>query len=207
MTPTVRFAALSAAALTLGGCGMVEGDPQRFEGMARRIAAIPVTMERGADAPISAADVGLRPAQFQPLQVQVMDPHELWDARDAGLRGAVVQAAAPAVADAVVQHVRAEVSQVAPAALRPAVAAADTVRRTTIQLGAFSTEAAARAAWAEVSGGPARRALSGLTPAFEPVRVNGRPFTRLKVGPIPVDAAAAVCRAADIADPWCRKAG
>jgi cell division septation protein DedD len=46
-----------------------------------------------------------------------------------------------------------------------------------IQLGAFSSEAAARAAWADVSARSSQ--LAGMTPHFEPV--PGKPLTRLQV--------------------------
>ena len=71
-----------------------------------------------------------------------------------------------------------------------------------VQLGAFSSETAARAAWAEIGKGGA---LAGLSPRFEAVEVNGKRLTRLKVGPIPAQAAAGLCRAARVVDPWCRR--
>jgi hypothetical protein len=47
--------------------------------------------------------------------------------------------------------------------------------------------------------------LAALAPVFEPVEVQGRTLTRLKVGPVPTEAAAAVCRAAAVADAWCAR--
>ena len=75
-----------------------------------------------------------------------------------------------------------------------------------LSLGAFSSEASAREAWARLSTGDARAALDGLSPRFEPVTVNGRELVRLKVG-APADTAAEICRAAQISDPWCAAAG
>jgi hypothetical protein len=182
---------------------MVEGDPHRFETMARQVAAIPVTGE--ARTVRTADEAGLRPASFQPLRVEVMDPHDLWDARDAGLRGALeqaaprmIEAAAPAIAEAVVQRVKTE----ATSGLRAALPSGP---RTTIQLGAFSSKAAAEAAWTAVARGAGRGAMAGLSPVFEGVEVNGKRFTRLKVGPIPAEAAESLCRAAEVTDPWCRR--
>ncbi len=204
--------------LTTASCGMVESDPHRFEGLARRVADIPLD---GADLASStpartSGDHGLRPAspsaRSTALRVEVMDPHDLWDARDAGLRGALervgpamVEAAAPAVAGAVIQRVSQRVAEAAP--LRPAIPrAAPTASdpTATIQLGAYSSAAAARSAWAKVSAGPAHSALKGLSPVFETVEVNGRPFTRLKIA-APARAAASICRAAEVTDPWCTR--
>ena len=164
----------------------------------------------------ASAESGMRPATTDskaPLRVEIMDPHDLWDARDAGLRGAiqretshVVEAAAPAVARAVVQQAADRVAFRATAEpLRPAIrpTAAMTVR-TTIQLGAYSSEAAARSAWTAVSTGAARQSLKGLSPMFEAVQVNGRALTRLKVA-APAATAAAICRAAQVSDPWCAR--
>ena len=204
MTPTdlIRKGLMGAAILSLGACGMVESDPDRFENLAQRVASIDLSTNASQDAPVAAPradDAGLR----QALRVEVLDPHALWDARDGGLRG-VVEAAAPAVAEAaapaIVQAASDQVSRAVSEHLRPAVSAP--VRPgAVIQLGAFSSEASARDAWTRFSTGAARAALSGLSPRFEPVTVNGRELVRLKVG-APADTAAEICRAAQISDPW-----
>jgi hypothetical protein len=207
MTPSLLIRPVLAclAAATLSACGMVDADPHRFENMAETVAAIPLDQpgEAGpADAVAAgtAAEAGLRPA----LQVQVMDPHALWDARDGGLRGVAEEqgarlaaAAAPAVADAVVRNVSARIdSAAAEAGLRPAQAPRSAGKL--VQIGAYSSESAARAAWARLD-------LDGLTPVFEAVEVGGRRLTRLKVR-APAARAAAVCAAAGIDDPWCHRA-
>ena len=208
MTPSrmLRPVLLGLAGLTTASCGVVEGDPHRFESMAQFVADIPV--DGGARPVRTAAESGLRPALATAeavvnpgdLRVEVMDPHDLWDARDAGLRGAVeaaapamIQAAAPVVAEAVVQRVSAEMPtrRLAPA---PAVA------RTTLQLGAFASPAAAQRAWGRIA--DAGHGVAELTPVFEAVEVDGRSLTRLKVS-TPVDTARAVCRAADAARLGC----
>ena len=213
---------------------MVESDPHRFEGLAQRIADIPLDGQTAtaarAPAPkirVATADAGMRPALPSALRVEVMDPHDLWDARDGlpvkkdpdggGLRGMVernsarmAEAAAPAVARAMVQQVSdridAETTELRPALSRPPVAASAAANqaRTVIQLGAYSTEAAARSAWAKARDGAARQALAGLSPMFEAVEVNGRTLTRLKVA-APAAAATAICRAARVSDPWCAR--
>ena len=200
--PLPRPILASVLAVALSACGGIENDPNRFESMARAVAAIDVPMTPvSRDAPsvpalATAAQSGLRPA----LQVQVMDPHDLWDARDGVVQDAVRQAVvrtaaetAPMVTQAVVRQASERVG------LRPALPAAGSA---VIQLGAFSSEAAARAAWAEIGKGGA---LAGLSPRFEAVEVNGKRLTRLKVGPIPAEAAAGLCRAARVVDPWCRR--
>lgn len=195
----------------LGACGMVEADPNRFESFANSVAAIPLDGPRHAAPARSSGEAGLRPA----LRVEVMDPHALWDARD-GLEGVVERAApriaaaaAPAVADAVVQRVSDRIDQAAGrAGLRPALARTPAAARAgpgLVQLGAYSSEASARAAWSRLKAGEAASALAGLSPVYETVDLGGRTLTRLKV-PSPTPGAAAVCAAARIDDPWCHRA-
>jgi hypothetical protein len=200
--------------------------------MAEHVAAIDIPMDpqamRSGEAPPrrTAEEQGLRQVKFSPVHVSVMSPHEMWDARDAlsgaasmvstdadgdGLRDAVVRMAQPAVetavqAPAVVTKAATERS-VAPETprLRPAVVRSEpSPAGRMIQLGAFSSPAGAQAAWTRLK---ARADLSNLSPVFERVEVNGRSLTRLKVGPIPTEAASALCAAAQVADPWCRRAG
>lgn len=224
---------LITLALTLAGCGGGEGAPQNFRAMAEHVAAIDIPMDpqaarsSGRPSPLTAQEQGLRPVKFSPAHVAVMTPHEMWDARDAltgraptvstdadgdGLRDAVVGMARPAVeaashaAPAVVTKAIAERAAPADAPrLRPAVVRSEpNPAGRMIQLGAFSSPAGAQAAWARLK---ARTDLSNLSPVFERVEVDGRSLTRLKVGPIPTEAASALCAAAQVADPWCRRAG
>jgi len=200
---------------------MVDGDPHRFESLAQSVADIPLEgsprqpRAEHAVAVRTSTESGLRPAMADskaPLRVEIMDPHDLWDARDAGLRGAiqretsqVVEAAAPAVARALVQQAADRVvSHRTAEPLRPAIRPAAAAVRTTIQLGAYSSEAAARSAWTAVSTGAARQSLKGLSPTFEAIQVNGRSLTRLKVA-APATTAVAICRAAQVTDPWCAR--
>lgn len=210
MTPSLTFrpVLVCLAAATLSACGMTEADPHRFEKFAENIAAIPVSEDRtgvSEDAPaIQTAEAGPR----KPLTVEVLEPHAFWDARD-GLMPALAEAAAPAVTEAVVQRVSAP-AQAAPAAkpavhVRPAVRPAVRQGGGLVQIGAYSSDAAARAAWDRLKDGQASWALEGLSPVYEKVDVNGRQLTRLKVR-VPGAGAAAVCAAAGIDDPWCHRA-
>jgi hypothetical protein len=197
-SPVVRpvLALLASAALT--GCALPEG-PDRFEQMAEHVAAIPVPMDPGASAERprvvrAKADGGMRGA-FAPVRVEVLEPRELWDNRYGALE-AVAAEAAPVVVRAAVR----QAEQRAEPALRPAFAAS---AGRVVQLGAFSSEAAARNAWSRLS---RAEGLAGLKPRFETAEVGGRTLVRLRTS-VPADAAAAVCRAARINDPWCRQAG
>lgn len=209
---------LIALTLALAGCGAVEGDRQSFQAMAERVAAIDIPLDPKAIGPGAASRQtaqaqGLRPAKFSPVHVAVLTPHQMWDARDVLSRGGSLalaedksedglRAAAPVVARAMVEQA---VARTEAPMLRPAVV--DMPPRAEgrmVQLGAYSSRAGAQAAWAQLK---ARASLSNLSPVFEGVEVNGRSLTRLKVGPIPVEAASALCAAAQVADPWCRRAG
>lgn len=216
MTPSLLIRPVLALTLTagLGACGMVDSDPHRFENLANRIAAVPLdgaAPSLPAAAPVrTAAQEGLRPA----LRVEVMDPHALWDARDGMVQQAsarVAEAAAPVVVQAVTREAsaRLEAAVSRPAAepqprLRPALARTSRAERGLVQLGAYSSPEAARAAWTRLKTGGAAWALEGLSPTFEAVQVNGRQLVRLKVR-APGAGAAALCAAAGIDDPWCRR--
>ena len=205
MTPRliIRPVLACLAAGALSACGMVDSDPHRFENLAETVAAIPLdgpADEAPAPAPIVRASSETPAA---PLKVEVLDPHALWDARDGGLGGLasqqaprLVAAAAPAAAEAILQKVSARVD-----AARAPTAPPGPSRL--VQIGAYSSEAAARTAWTRLEDGGA---LDGLTPVFEAVEVGGRRLTRLKVR-APEAGAAAICAAAGIDDPWCRRAG
>ncbi|NBB52610.1 SPOR domain-containing protein [Rhizobium sp. CRIBSB] len=222
MTPTllIRPVLVCLLAASASACGMVEDDPNRFENLATGIARIPVTQHRPGDVPVAyaprtAEEAGLRSPRA-PLKVEVLDPHDLWDARDgmvqqamAEVAPAVVEAAAPAVTRAVIREIERPAGRSAP---RPAEPAGDRPSERAglrpasrlVQLGAFGSHDAARAAWTRLSTGSAARALSGVQPVYEAVEVNGRRLVRLKV-PTPRSGAAAVCAAAGIEDPWCRR--
>ena len=205
MSPSVLFRPVLVCLATglLGACNLVEDDPHRFENLANAVAAVPLDggAERAVAPPRASAAAGLRPA----LKVEVMDPHALWDARD-GLVERAAAAAAPAVADAVVQQVSARIDDAsARVGLRPAVATPPRTATGVVQLGAYASEASARAAWARLKAGEAAWALEGLSPVYEAVEVGDRVLTRLMVR-APAAGAAAVCAAARIDDPWCHRA-
>lgn len=209
----IRPVLVCVLASSASACGMVDSDPNRFENLAGYVADIPVSMDRPGEAksrPVrSAAEIGLRSARA-PLKVEVMDPHELWDARDGVVQDAVaraapavIEAAAPMVVEAATREVQA---RIAPRAseqrgLRPAVARPS---GRLVQLGAFASQDAARAAWTRLKSGQAARYLADVQPVYEAVRVNGRNLVRLKVA-APAAGAAAVCAAARISDPWCTR--
>lgn len=221
MTPSllIRPVLVLIATMGLSACGMVESDPHRFETLAESVAAIPLDGQRQPRlAPAihrASAEPALRPA----IRVEVLDPHALWDARDADMNGLVeraaprlVAAAAPAMADAVAQQVSTRIDAAAVrGGLRPAIKAPP-ARATAapasgpglVQLGAYSSEASARAAWTRLKSGRAAWALDGLSPVYEAVDIGGRRLTRLKVR-APAAGAAAVCAAAGVDDPWCRR--
>ncbi len=216
MTLVARFRPVLVllAIAGLAACGAVE-DPHRFETMGQQVAAIPLDGQARSELeprpnPPTRVE-GLRPA----LKIDVMDVHDFWDARDG------VASATDAVVDGVADTVKPVVSRamVQPTGdgadivtFRPAMARQDvpleTVMRPSsglVQLGAYASEDAARAAWARLKAGSAAWALEGLTPVYETVEVQGRRLVRLKVQTPPAGAPA-VCAAAGIDDPWCHRA-
>ena len=143
----LRLGSAGALAALLAGCGVTEADPHRFESMADRIAAIPVSAKaepgREPAGPRSAEAAGLRP-----LKVELLTPHQLWDARD----GLTSKAAAVLPAMPPVFH-DPEALAVEQAAQRPEaqplrrVAVAAPSSGALIQLGAYASQTSAQAAW------------------------------------------------------------
>jgi hypothetical protein len=194
----LRFGSVSALAALLAGCGMAEADPHRFEGVADRIAAIPLSAKpepaRLAVEPGKAEAAGSRP-----LKVELLTPHQLWDARDGLTTGAAaVLPAMPAVFHD--PEAPPEVQAAQQAVVRPTrpVAVAASSSAVLIQLGAYASQASAQAAWDRLGQG-------GLNPVFEPVEVNGRRLVRLKVRAGSTQAKV-LCERAAASDPWCVRA-
>jgi hypothetical protein len=196
----LRLGSVGALAALLSGCGMAEADPHRFEGVAETIAAIPLSTKletaREPAGPRNAQEAGLRP-----LKVELLTPHQLWDARD-GLtaKAATVLPAMPAVF--LDPEAPADVQAAQQTAAKPArpVAVAASSSAVLIQLGAYASQASAQAAWERLGQGS-----HGLNPVFEPVEVNGRRLIRLKVRAGSAQAKA-LCQRAAASDPWCVRA-
>jgi len=201
----LRLAPICVLAGLLVGCGVAESDPSRFESAAERIAAIPLSAEDAGEAPVAAPD---RPRERAvPLKVELMTPHELWDARE-GLTARVRLASASASAPAAYPDPEAPPQTVS--ASQPAVVAARHVQLGAYSsedgLGAYSSEDGARAAWTQLNRGPGRAVLSGLQPVYEAVEVGGRRLVRLKVAASDGQAQA-LCRDLAASDPWCARSG
>ncbi|WP_122465854.1 SPOR domain-containing protein [Brevundimonas lutea] len=201
--PSALMIALCGA--VLAGCGG-SGEGVSFEAVAEQVAAIPVegaARAVGTQRPRTVTEAGLRPA----LNVEVLDVHDFWDARDG------IAVAAPIlrqVTEAVPADTARAVTAEAVNGLRGAQAvndATDSAPVTTrlIQLGAYSSETAARAAWSAAAA-RAGGALDGLHPRLETVQVGGRTLTRLRVAAPETDAPA-LCRAAQVTDPFCSSTG
>lgn len=170
----------------LSACDGAEADPERFQKAAERVAAIPINPEK----------TRLEEAAKTPLQVQLMTPHQLWDARE-GIRPA---AAKVIVVDSQLIDPEAEVMPEAPVAATKPVAAPVLQSVTTIQIGAYATAEAARRAWAGLG-----KAGQGLTPVYEPVQRGETSLIRLKVR-ASAERARQICTQAAAADPWCLRA-
>lgn len=187
--------AFSAGALTLASCGVNEADPHRFEALAQSVAAIPVSAEGEGEATASAAAASAPRQRAAPLKVELMTPHELWDAREGLGRVRRTSAAAPAAS--------AYPDFEAPAPAVPTERPSTPTARH-VQLGAFSSEEGARAAWSRMSRSASGAALSGLQPAYEAVEVGGRRLVRLKVAAT-AEQAQILCRDLAASDPWCAR--
>ena len=212
----VSLAAAIASGAVLSGCMEApRNDGQMFQRWAQAVAEIPTTDEEAAqrdaeraratlaragqqltDAPgtvtFRAEQAGLRPA----MTVTLVDPLELPNARDLGLRGMMD------VADAAASQ-RPRIQQ---ASLSRPAAAPQPSGGYAARLAAFRTRGEAEATWRKLQAANAGL-LSGVAPRFETVDLGARgKWVRLMTGPLPTQAAAArICRAAGVTDPWCSR--
>lgn len=215
----VSLAAAIASGAVLSGCMEApRNDGQMFQRWASAVSEIPTTDEEAlardagraratlaqvgegaaspADAPSNftfrAEQAGLRPA----MTVTLVDPLDLPNARDLGLRGMIDAADAPDLLKPRIQQASLDRPSAAP---RPSGGYA-------ARLAAFRTRADAEATWRKLQAANAGL-LSGVAPRFETVDLGARgKWVRLMTGPLPTQAAAArVCRAAGVTDPWCSR--
>ena len=195
MPALLSVLSVSLAAMGLAGCGVSETDADRFEAAADRIAAIPLD-------PAALAEHDLAQSDKTPLRVELMTPHQLWDARDGTTTKAprLIRLEQADVVDVEVP-VEPRAPEVIPTDKRETSVdhEASPVARM-IQLGAFANQAAAQTAWNRLGA-----ASQGLSPVFEPVTVNGRQLVRLKVK-AQSRQAEALCAVAAASDAWCMKA-
>lgn len=205
---------ISLLSTGLAGCGVSETDANRFEVAASRIAAIP--LEPKAD------DVALQTAPKaikDPLRVELMTPHQLWDARDgvkvrpaklitlgeddlASNVGEGTEPVSPVVRTGVQKA-----AEMAPVLAKAAAQSASNSGTQSglqgghmIQLGAYANQAAAQNAWGQLG-----TVTQGLSPVFEPATVNGRSLVRLKVRAQSAQART-LCDLVAASDSWCLQA-
>lgn len=203
-----RLAAVSLAGTLVAGCEAPRNDGAMFQRWARTVTEIPLDeREAGAaaaDRPgapravlpqltLSAEAAGLR----APMKVAVVDPLDMPNARDVGLRAAM------AVGELLPGDPGPARMERAAYARPPAAAGAYSA-----QLASFRSRGDAERAWAALK---ARHGalFGGLSPAFEPVDLGARgEWVRLKAtGLASPQAAAALCAAAGVVDSWCVKGG
>lgn len=150
---------------------------------------------------LSSEASGLRPA----MSIAVVDPLELPNARDMGLRAAMN------VADAVMSERPARVQPASMTVVRsetlgaPRSAEAGTWFA---QIAAFRTRADAEATWRKLKTANGA-AFANISPRFQTVDLGAKgTWVRLQTSALPTQAAAAqVCRAAGVTDRWCAKGG
>lgn len=178
----LRPALAVALAATLSACGVSERDPHRLESLAQSVADIPLSAETTSPPPP-------KEAGRRPLKVELLTPHQLWDARDGAV--GVARAVAPAPPGFRDPEAPPQSTSASPAP-RPT--------RRLIQLGAYASQTAAHAAWTRLQA--QEPGLGAVAPVFEPVQSGGRSLIRLKVTADP-EQAKALCARIAASDPWC----
>lgn len=216
----VSLVAVIAGGLSLSACmEPPRNDGRMFQRWAQAVSQIPTSDEQAvardrqrsqqtlARAPTPAAPTpavvfsseasGLRPA----MSIAVVDPLELPNARDMGLRAAMT------VADAVMSERPARVQPASMSVTRPSARSAET-GTWFAQIAAFRSRADAEAAWAKLKAANGA-AFANISPRFQTVDLGAKgTWVRLQTSPLPTPAAAArICRAAGVTDRWCAKGG
>ncbi len=216
------LAAVLVSGAVLAGCiEAPRNDGQMFQRWAQAVAEIPTsdaeaaardtnraraTLARAGHADpadsftaqvvaVAAEQAGLRPA----MSVDVVDPLELPNARDLGLRGMMT------VADAVMSEQPARMVRASTTvATQQRVSAPAASGGWAARRAAFRTRQEAEAAWARLKSTDAGL-LAGVSARFETVDLGARgKWVRLMTSAVPTQAAAArICRAAGVSDPWC----
>lgn len=196
MIPTTALRPAAIAALAgLGLCGCearIDNDGHMFQRMADRVSSIPVEKDSPAAADPSPSQARTGDPR-EPMTVAVVDPLDMPNAADAGLRRAIRAVSDEAQKPAVQAGLR--------AVIRASVTGEE---RGSVQLAAFPSEDAARNAWrAMVRAHP--DALGGLTPRYERADLGSRGvWFRLKAGPVLSSSQAQeVCSAAGVDARWC----
>ena len=210
---------LTALATSLCACSEAsETASAPYQDWAEKVATIPLSPKQG-DAISHPTQVSLpldddpqteRPRQ--PLKVELMSPHQLWDVRDGPLKVPNIEVAEGTTRAVLVSDPGQPAPTVtvtpaprtAPEPAKPAPVTDGTAFRT-VQLGAYSSEQAARTAWNRLSTGANGSALSGLAPQFEPTEVGGRQLVRLRVS-AREDRVHGLCQTVASSDPWCARA-
>lgn len=195
-----------ALTLLLSACdGSVASDGTTYENWAQSVSTIPLTpASNGGTAP--AKEIPLKappkPENDNRLRVELLTPHQLWDARDGPLNVPtlqVVEVLSPAEAPVSAPQTR----TTPPQASTPQTPASDASTKL-IQLGAYSTEQGARQAWQRLKEASGNATLAGLQPQYQSVEVAGRQLVRLRVAASDGQART-LCQALASNDPWCQK--
>lgn len=144
---------------------------------------------------LTSAASGLRPA----ISIAVVDPLELPNARDMGLRAAMT------VGDAMMGEGPARAQPASMTVSRPVAASSG---MWFAQIAAFRSRAEAEAAWGKLKAANTA-VFANLSPRFQTVDLGTKgTWVRLQTSALPTRAAAAgVCRAAGVTDRWCAKGG
>lgn len=208
LLPPLRSVLLLASASLLlssvAGCkGQTPDDQSPYARWAEQVSSIPLLPE--ADAPsLPSAPKTTKDDAPAPLKVELLTPHQLWDARNGPLNVPTIE-----VNDAVTTALKAAASQpptASPAApVTPASAPATSPSTTRlVQLGAFSSQQSAQTAWQRIAN--LNPSFKALQPQYEQAVVGEKNLVRLRVYTSPQQALI-LCEAAGLTDPWCTRPG
>lgn len=211
MSRSLTLIVVPAFVLSLTACDTgSSSDGSRYQQWAETVSTIPLD-PASAQADNAPNQISLEPSSREPssraLRVELMTPHQLWDARNGPLKVPTMEVLENISPTEIVRT-----AETAPSPARetrlPETVMASTAETSTaptklIQLGAYSSEQAARQAWQRVQSSVGTSQAGGLHPRFETVEVSGRQLVRLRVATTD-DQARSLCQALASNDPWCK---
>jgi len=204
MSRSLAFTVVPVLALLTAACDPATSkDGTRYQQWAQTVSSIPLDPAKGQDQPaqqILPLAAPQKTSSEQRLRVELMTPHQLWDARNGPLKVPTMEVLENVSPTELVRaSTSAGVTARPPVPEQPAAAAQPAKL---IQLGAYSSEQSARTAWQRVQSSLGNT-TTALQPRYETVEVSGRQLVRLRVAATEAQALH-LCQALASNDPWCK---
>lgn len=207
MSRSLALISVPVFALLTAACDpAASGDGTRYQKWAETVSTIPLdpASDQGETSQHSLAlETAPPPASDKRLRVELMTPHQLWDARNGPLKVPTMEVLENVSPTELVTTNHAATTPRSIPAPTPSASLPVPTATKLIQLGAFSNDEGARNAWKQVQAALGTNGSAALQPRYETVEVAGRQLVRLRVAASDADALR-LCQALASNDPWCK---